>query len=50
MFLPPMSANVFEIPTRIIAAVAEVAPEMLRGLWQEIDYGWDVSALPVEVT
>jgi hypothetical protein len=24
------------------AAVAEVTPEKLRSVWQDMDYGWDV--------
>jgi hypothetical protein len=37
LIVPPLSANVVELRTRIIAAFAEVAPEMLRRVWQEID-------------
>jgi hypothetical protein len=32
----PLPANVGELRTRIIAAVAKVTPEMLRSVWQEI--------------
>jgi hypothetical protein len=42
VFVSPLSANVFELRTRIIATVAEVTPEMLRSVWQEIGYRWDV--------
>jgi hypothetical protein len=37
-FVPPLAANAVELRTRIVAAVAEVKPEMLRSVWQEIDY------------
>jgi hypothetical protein len=42
VFVPPLPANVAELRTRITAAVAEVTPEMLRSVWQDIDYRWDV--------
>jgi hypothetical protein len=42
VFVPPLPANVAELRTRINAAIAEVTPEMLRGVWQDIDYRWDV--------
>jgi hypothetical protein len=42
MFIPPLPANVAELRTRITAAVAEVTPEMLCSLWQDIDYRWEV--------
>jgi hypothetical protein len=42
VFVPPLPANVAELRTRITAAVAEVKPEMLRSVWQNIDYRWDV--------
>ena len=42
VFVPPLPAKVVELRTRITAAVAEVTPEMLRSVWQEIDYRWDV--------
>jgi hypothetical protein len=42
VFVPTLPANVVELRTRITAAVAEVTPEMLRSVWQEIDYSWDV--------
>jgi hypothetical protein len=41
VFVPPLPTN-DELRTRISAAVAEVTPEMLRSVWQEIDYRWDV--------
>jgi hypothetical protein len=34
--IPPLTANVAELRTRITAAVAEVTPEMPRSLWQDI--------------
>jgi hypothetical protein len=37
MLVPPFYANV-EHQTRIIASVAEVTPELLCSVWQEIDY------------
>jgi hypothetical protein len=41
-FVPPLPANVAELRTRITAAaVAEVTPEMLRSVWQDIGYWWD---------
>jgi hypothetical protein len=43
-FVPPLPENVVEVRTRIIAAVAEVKPEMLCSVWQETS-----AALPVEV-
>jgi hypothetical protein len=42
VFVPPLPANVAELRTGITAAVAEVTPEMLRSVWQDIDYRWDV--------
>jgi hypothetical protein len=42
VFVPPLPANVAELRTRITAAVAEVTPEMLRIVLQDIDYRWDV--------
>jgi hypothetical protein len=42
VYVPPLPANVAELRTRITAAVAEVTPEMLRRVWQEIDYRWGV--------
>jgi hypothetical protein len=38
VFVPPLPANIVELQTRIIAAIVEVTPEMLRSAWQEIDY------------
>jgi len=38
VFVPPLPANVVELRTRITAAVAE----MLRSVWQETDYRWEV--------
>jgi hypothetical protein len=38
VFVPPLPANVVELRTRIIAAVAEMTPERLRSVWQETDY------------
>jgi hypothetical protein len=32
------------------AAVAEVTPEMLRSVWQDTDYRWDVRRITNEVT
>jgi hypothetical protein len=42
VFVPPLPANVAELRTLTTAAVAEVTPEMLRSVWQGIDYSWDV--------
>ena len=42
VFVPPLPANVVELRTRITAAVAKVTPEILRSVWQETDYRWDV--------
>jgi hypothetical protein len=42
VFVPPLPGNVVKLRTRITAAVAEVTPEMIRIVWQEIDYRWDV--------
>jgi hypothetical protein len=42
VFVPPLPANVVELRTRITAAVAKVTPEMLRSVWQETDYRWEV--------
>ena len=42
VFVPPLPANVVELRTRITATVAKVTPEMLRSVWQETDYRWDV--------
>jgi hypothetical protein len=45
MFIPSLPANVAELRTRITAAVAEVMPEMLRSVWQDIDYKWDACGI-----
>jgi hypothetical protein len=37
VFVPPSPANVAELRPRITAALAEVTPEMLRSVWQDID-------------
>jgi hypothetical protein len=37
-----LPANVVKLRTGITAAVAEVTPKMLRIVYQEIDYKWDV--------
>jgi hypothetical protein len=37
VFLSPLPENVAELRTRITAAVAEVTPEMIRSVWQDID-------------
>jgi hypothetical protein len=42
VYVPPLPTNVAELRTRITAAVAEVTPEMLRRVWQETDYRWNV--------
>ena len=42
VFVPPLPANVVELRTRITAAVAKVTPELLRSVWQETDYRWEV--------
>jgi hypothetical protein len=38
VFIRPSSANVVELRTQVIAAVAEVMPEMLCSMRREIDY------------
>jgi hypothetical protein len=38
VFVPILPENVVEIRTRITAGVAEVTPDMLRSVWQKIDY------------
>jgi hypothetical protein len=42
VFVPPLPANVAELRTRITAAVAAVTPGMLRTVWQDVDYRWDI--------
>jgi hypothetical protein len=42
VFIPPLPASVIELRTRIIDAVAEVVPELIHSMWQDIDYRWDV--------
>jgi hypothetical protein len=42
VFIPRLRANFAELRTRITAAVAEVTPEILRSVWQDIGYRWDV--------
>ena len=42
VFVPPLPANVVDLRTRITTAVAKMTPEMLRSVWQETDYRWDV--------
>ena len=42
VFVPPLPANVVELRTRITATVAKVTPEILRSVWQETDYRWEV--------
>jgi hypothetical protein len=48
LFVPPLPANVVELRTRITAAVAEVTPEMLRSVWQDIKYRWAVCRITNE--
>jgi hypothetical protein len=45
VFVPLLLANVIELRTRITTAVTEVTQEMLRSLWQETDYRWDVCCI-----
>ena len=42
VFVTALPENFVELRTRITAAVAKVTPEMLRSVWQETDYRWDV--------
>jgi hypothetical protein len=43
VFVPHLPENVAELQTRITAAaVAEVTPEMLHSVWQDIGYRWDI--------
>jgi hypothetical protein len=42
VFVSLLPANVVELRTLITAAVAKVIFEMLRSVWQEIDWRWDV--------
>jgi hypothetical protein len=42
VYVPSLSENVAELRTRITVEVAKVTPEMLLGLWQDIDYRCDV--------
>jgi len=48
VFVPVLPANVVELRTRITAAVAKVTPEILRSVWQETDYRWDVCCITNE--
>jgi hypothetical protein len=48
VFVPTLPANVTEHRTQIIAAIAEVTPQMLRSMWKETDYGWDVCRITSE--
>jgi hypothetical protein len=45
LFVPSLSANVVELRARINVAVAEATPDMLRRVWQEIIYRWDVCSI-----
>jgi hypothetical protein len=45
VFVPYFPANVIELQIRVTAAVAEVTPEKLRSVWQEIDYRWDACCI-----
>jgi hypothetical protein len=45
VFVPPLSANVVELRSWIIATVAVVTSEMLRSVWQETDYRQDVCGI-----
>ncbi|GFG35994.1 hypothetical protein Cfor_03575 [Coptotermes formosanus] len=45
VYVPPLPANVTELRIRITAAVAELTPEMLRRVWEETEYKWDVSRI-----
>jgi hypothetical protein len=47
VFVPPLPANVAELRTRITVAVAEVKPEMLHSVWQDIDHRWDVCRITI---
>jgi hypothetical protein len=42
VYVPPLPANVAGFRIRITAAVAEVTPEMLRRVWEETEYRWDI--------
>jgi hypothetical protein len=42
VFVSPIPTNVAGLRTLITAAVAELTPEMLRSVWQDTDYRWDV--------
>jgi hypothetical protein len=42
VFVPPLPANIAELRIEITTAVAEVTPEMLLSVWQDIGYRWDV--------
>jgi hypothetical protein len=48
VFVPPLPTNVAKLRTRITSAVAEVVPEMLRSVWQDIDYRRDVCRITNE--
>jgi hypothetical protein len=48
VFVPPLPSNAVELGTRIIAVAAEVTPEMLRSVWQEIHYRWDICRITSE--
>jgi hypothetical protein len=42
VLVPPLPANFAELRTRITASIAEVTPEMICSVWQDIDYRWGI--------
>lgn len=42
VYVQPLPANLNDLRNRINAAVAQVTTDMLKRVWQEIDYRWDV--------
>ncbi|PSN49903.1 hypothetical protein C0J52_14933 [Blattella germanica] len=45
VYRSPMPANLAQLRHRITAIVQEVTPDMLQGVWQEIDFWWDVGCI-----
>ncbi|KAG8273110.1 hypothetical protein J6590_027448 [Homalodisca vitripennis] len=42
VYVLPLPASLADLRRRITAGVAEVTPDLVKRVWREIDYRWDV--------
>jgi hypothetical protein len=42
LFVPPLPTDIDDLKRRIIKAMAAIACNMLRRVWEELDYQFDV--------